>query len=188
MATKTKKTQGQMSSPVSQLRSTPIGDYGFLSDGEVSALLSPGGSIDWMCLPRFDSPSIFGRVLGRHAGSFRVGAGRRRRAGRRALPPGHDDLGDQLGHAHRLDHRPRRVADRAVAPRLGPLPDLPAHAQRLRGRAHPAAHHPLRLRRGADDHGLRAGARLRPQARQLELHRRRLLPGDRSRGGHTTSS
>ena len=53
-------------------RLTPIGDYGFLSDGEVTALVSPGGSIDWMCLPRMDSPSIFGAILGRHAGSFRV--------------------------------------------------------------------------------------------------------------------
>ncbi len=50
----------------------PIGDYGFLSDGEVSALVSPGGSIDWMCVPRFDAPSTFGRLLGRHAGSFRI--------------------------------------------------------------------------------------------------------------------
>ncbi len=50
----------------------PIGDYGFLSDGEVTALVAPGGSVDWMCLPRFDSPSTFGAMLGRHAGSFRV--------------------------------------------------------------------------------------------------------------------
>jgi GH15 family glucan-1,4-alpha-glucosidase len=50
----------------------PIGDYGYLSDGEVSALVSPGGSVDWMCLPRLDSPSIFGRLLGRHAGSFQI--------------------------------------------------------------------------------------------------------------------
>jgi GH15 family glucan-1,4-alpha-glucosidase len=50
----------------------PIGDYGFLSDGEVTALVAPGGSIEWMCLPRMDSPSIFGAILGRHAGSFRV--------------------------------------------------------------------------------------------------------------------
>jgi GH15 family glucan-1,4-alpha-glucosidase len=50
----------------------PIGDYGFLSDGETTALVSPGGSVDWMCLPRMDSASVFGAVLGRHAGSFRV--------------------------------------------------------------------------------------------------------------------
>jgi GH15 family glucan-1,4-alpha-glucosidase len=50
----------------------PIGDYGFLSDGEVTALVAPGGSVDWMCLPRMDSPSVFGAILGRHAGTFRV--------------------------------------------------------------------------------------------------------------------
>ena len=50
----------------------PIGDYGFLSDGEVTALVAPGGSVEWMCLPRMDSPSVFGSILGRHAGSFRV--------------------------------------------------------------------------------------------------------------------
>ncbi len=60
--------------PASSTRphTVPIGDYGFLSDGEVTALVSPGGSIEWMCLPRMDSPSIFGAILGRHAGSFRV--------------------------------------------------------------------------------------------------------------------
>jgi GH15 family glucan-1,4-alpha-glucosidase len=50
----------------------PIGDYGFLSDGEATALLSPGGAVEWMCLPRIDSPSIFGALLGQHAGSFRI--------------------------------------------------------------------------------------------------------------------
>ncbi len=50
----------------------PIGDYGFLSDGEVTALVAPGGAVEWMCLPRMDSPSVFGSMLGRHAGSFRV--------------------------------------------------------------------------------------------------------------------
>src|SRR3954468_19529368 len=54
------------------VRTVPIGDYGFLSDGEVSALVSPGGSIDWMCLPRFDSGGGFGAGRGRLAGTFRV--------------------------------------------------------------------------------------------------------------------
>ncbi len=51
----------------------PIGDYGFLSDGEVTALVAPSGSVEWMCVPRFDAPSVFGAILDRDAGSFRVG-------------------------------------------------------------------------------------------------------------------
>jgi GH15 family glucan-1,4-alpha-glucosidase len=53
-------------------RFVPIGDYGFLSDGETIALVAPGGSVDWMCLPRMDSPSVFGAILGRYAGTFRI--------------------------------------------------------------------------------------------------------------------
>jgi alpha,alpha-trehalase len=69
---KRKQGRSQLGSPSTAVRSTPIGDYGFLSDGEVSALLSPNGSVEWMCVPRFDSGSVFGRVLGRDAGSFRI--------------------------------------------------------------------------------------------------------------------
>src|SRR5215211_444056 len=72
MANRKNKPQAQVHAPTSHLRSTPIGDYGFLSDGEVSALVSPNGAVEWMCVPRFDSPSVFGRILGRNAGVFRV--------------------------------------------------------------------------------------------------------------------
>jgi GH15 family glucan-1,4-alpha-glucosidase len=58
---------------IEKARVVPIGEYGFLSDGEVSALVSPAGSVDWMCVPRFDSPSVFGNILGRRAGAFRIG-------------------------------------------------------------------------------------------------------------------
>jgi GH15 family glucan-1,4-alpha-glucosidase len=51
----------------------PIADYGFLSDCHTGALLASDGSIEWMCLPHFDSPSLFGAMLDRGAGSFRVG-------------------------------------------------------------------------------------------------------------------
>jgi GH15 family glucan-1,4-alpha-glucosidase len=51
-----------------------IGEYGLIGDTRTAALVSPGGSIDWLCFPRFDSPSLFGRlVAGDLGGSFEVG-------------------------------------------------------------------------------------------------------------------
>jgi alpha,alpha-trehalase len=51
----------------------PIGDYGFLSDCETTALVAPTGNVEWLCLPRLDSPSVFGAILDRDAGGFRIG-------------------------------------------------------------------------------------------------------------------
>jgi GH15 family glucan-1,4-alpha-glucosidase len=52
---------------------TPIAEYGFLSDCHTGALVGPDGAVDWLSVPRFDSPSIFTALLDRSAGHFRVG-------------------------------------------------------------------------------------------------------------------
>src|SRR5438874_10292716 len=51
----------------------PIASYGLLGDTRTGALISRDGSVDWLCLPRFDADPVFGRLVdAEHGGRFRV--------------------------------------------------------------------------------------------------------------------
>jgi alpha,alpha-trehalase len=71
---------------------TPIALYGFLSSCHTGALVASDGTVGWLCVPRFDSPSVFGALLDRGAGGFRFGPFGINVPGDRIYEPGTNSL------------------------------------------------------------------------------------------------
>ena len=106
-----------------------IEQYAFLSDCHTGALVAPDGSVDWLCVPSFDSPSIFSSLLDRQAGNFRFGPygvtapiGRLYEPGTNTLVTGWHTPGGWLIVREALVMAPRR-GDDTVTPHTRPPAD-----------------------------------------------------------------
>ena len=89
--TAVKEKQQAEKAPQSAAAPSPfpaIADYAFLSDCHTGALVAPDGAIEWLCIPCFDAPSIFGSLLDREAGFFRFAPFRFSHPTARAYVPG----------------------------------------------------------------------------------------------------
>ncbi len=65
-------TRGSAFDPTERPASVPIADYGLLADCNSAALVNRSGSIDWLCLPRYDSPAVLSRILDPDAGHWSI--------------------------------------------------------------------------------------------------------------------
>src|ERR687897_845915 len=75
------------SSPArSEESSQPVANYGLLADCNSAALVDSDGSIDWLCMPRYDSDAVFARLLDPEAGHWSIRPVRSYTATRRYLP------------------------------------------------------------------------------------------------------
>ena len=145
---------------------TPIAEYGFLSDCHTGALIAPDGTIDWLCVPRFDSPSVFGALLDRGAGAFRLGpfginvpSGRTYEPGTNTLITSWKTPSGWATTREALTMGPRRGED-TVTPHTRPPADEDAEHTLVRDDRVRGGHRRDRAR-------VRARLRLRPGARRM---------------------
>ncbi len=157
----------------------PIDDYAFLSDCENTCLIARNGAVEWMCIPRPDSPSVFGAVLDRSAGHFRIAPyGQNVPAARRYLPGGlivettwqTPRQGGSSSATHSCSARGTTWSS-GLAPAAAPPHGLGC-------RTHPAADRQMRERHRGPRDELRARVRLPPRRRSVGVHRQGL------RGSH----
>mgnify|MGYP003694754759 CR=1 FL=1 len=83
----------------------PIAEYGLLSNCEQSCLVAPDGSVEWLCLPRPDSPSVFAALLDRAAGTVPVRPQQRPGPAAPAVCAGDDGAGNDLADPDGVDDR-----------------------------------------------------------------------------------
>ena len=163
----------------------PIADYGFLSDCENNCLVAPDGSVEWLCLPRPDSPSVFGAILDRTAGLFRFGPSTTHVPQQRRYLPGTMVLETTwhtpTGWLIVQDLLVVRPVARVSAP-LG-LSPRPGGLGRHR---HPVAPGPLHRGPGGGAGQCGAAVRVRLAHRDLGLRRRGLRDHDRAPAGRAS--
>jgi hypothetical protein len=107
------------------MSNTAISDHALLSDRHSSALVDRSGSVEWLNFPRFDSPSVFGRLLSPDAGHWSITPSGDWTSARR-LPGPDAGTGDHLHHGNWCPRADRSTRTRAQQWRTSARHERPA--------------------------------------------------------------